>query len=161
MSALEILTARAPVDFDYDVISCSPTLSSSLPRSLPEKYLANVFAHGHGHFSPISTVHSNENTHHLKNPDRHYDDEVSIPGLPPLHRGHPDVHLRNGVMNAIHLAADGEPDAEKAFFVADLSAVYKQHERWKKLLPEIEPFYGASSIPSIHFYHHARVLFGC
>ena len=152
MSALEILTAHAPVDFDYDVISRSPTLSSSLPRSLPEKYLANVFVNGL--FSPTSTVHSHENTHHLKNPDRHYDDEVSIPGLPPLHRGHPDVHLRNGVMNAIHLAAEGEPDAEKAFFVADLSAVYKQHERWKKLLPEIEPFYG-TSFESFHASHHA------
>ncbi|RDX46258.1 ornithine decarboxylase [Lentinus brumalis] len=50
-------------------------------------------------------------------------------------------------MNALHLSADGEPDAEKAFFVADLSAVYKQHERWKKLLPEIEPFYAVKCNP--------------
>lgn len=138
MSQLEILS---PVDFDYDMMSCSPTLSSSLPRSHSEKYIANVFVAGL--FSPASTVHSNDTTYPIKNPERHYDDEVSIPGLPPLHRGHPDVHLRNGVMNALHLSAEGEPDAEKAFFVADLSSVYKQHERWKKLLPEIEPYYGA------------------
>ncbi|TBU42795.1 ornithine decarboxylase [Dichomitus squalens] len=50
-------------------------------------------------------------------------------------------------MNALHLSADGEPDAEKAFFVADLSIVYKQHERWKKLLPEIEPFYAVKCNP--------------
>ena len=144
MSQLEILSVHSPVDFDYDLLSCSPTLSSSLPRPHTEKYFANVLVNGL--FSPSHTVHSHDSTTYpLKNSDRHYDDEVSIPGLPPLHRGHPDVHLRNGVMNAIHLSADGEPDAEKAFYVADLSSVYKQHERWRKLLPEIEPFYGESS----------------
>ncbi|KAI0363856.1 ornithine decarboxylase [Pilatotrama ljubarskyi] len=50
-------------------------------------------------------------------------------------------------MNALHLSAAGEPDAEKAFFVADLSSVYKQHERWKKHLPEIEPFYAVKCNP--------------
>jgi hypothetical protein len=39
------------------------------------------------------------------------------------------------------------PDAEKAYFVADLSFVYNQYQRWKCCLPEIEPFYGA------HFRH--------
>ena len=148
MAQLEILAAAAPVDFDFDAISCSPTLSSSLPRSHNEKYFANAFVNGL--FSPIVHSHSHDITttgYSLKHSDRHYDDEVSIPGLPPLHRGHMDVHLRNGVMNALHLSADGEPDAEKAFFVADLSSVYRQHERWKKLLPGIEPFYGTSSSP--------------
>ncbi|KAH9902398.1 ornithine decarboxylase [Cubamyces lactineus] len=50
-------------------------------------------------------------------------------------------------MNALHLSAAGEPDAEKAFFVADLSSVYRQHERWKKLLPEIEPYYAVKCNP--------------
>lgn len=45
-------------------------------------------------------------------------------------------------MSAAEMAADGEPDAEKAFFVADLSYVYRQHIRWKTFLPEVEPFYG-------------------
>ncbi|KAM5544080.1 hypothetical protein V8D89_002266 [Ganoderma adspersum] len=144
MAQLEILAATSPVDFDYDILSCSPTLSSSLPRN--EKYFANALVNGL--LSP-SIVHSHDTStgYTLKNSDRHYDDEVSIPGLPPLHRGHMDVHLRNGVMNAIHLGADGEPDAEKAFFVADLSSVYRQHERWKKLLPDIEPFYAVKCNP--------------
>jgi hypothetical protein len=34
------------------------------------------------------------------------------------------------------------PDAEKAYFVADLSYVYNQYQRWKRCLPEVEPFYG-------------------
>lgn len=45
-------------------------------------------------------------------------------------------------MNAARLADAHEPDAERAFFVADLSQVYLQHLRWQACLPEIEPFYG-------------------
>lgn len=68
--------------------------------------------------------------------------DVIFPSLPPLHQGHPDVHLRNGIMNSMHSAENNEPDSEKAFFVADLSQVYHQHMRWKANLPEIQPFYG-------------------
>ncbi|KAI0090222.1 ornithine decarboxylase [Irpex rosettiformis] len=50
-------------------------------------------------------------------------------------------------MRAIEVAADGEPDAERAFFVADLSYVYRQHIRWKTLLPEVEPFYAVKCNP--------------
>ncbi|KAI0833851.1 ornithine decarboxylase [Trametes gibbosa] len=50
-------------------------------------------------------------------------------------------------MNALHLGVAGEVDAEKAFFVADLSNVYKQHQRWRKFLPEIEPFYAVKCNP--------------
>ncbi len=65
-----------------------------------------------------------------------------FPDLPPLYHGHSDVHLRNGIMNASRLSAANEPDAEKAFFVADLSHVYRQFQRWKRCMPEIQPFYG-------------------
>jgi ornithine decarboxylase len=71
------------------------------------------------------------------------DCDIIFPGLPPLLHGHLDVHLRNGVIRAAHLSAVGVPDAEKAYFVADLSYVYNQYQRWKRCLPEIEPFYGA------------------
>ncbi|KAI0064933.1 ornithine decarboxylase [Artomyces pyxidatus] len=75
------------------------------------------------------------------------DDDFIFPDLPPLLRGHPEVHLRNGVLTAARLAAVHEPDAEKAYFVADLSYVYKQHERWKRCLPDIEPFYAIKCNP--------------
>ncbi|KAJ7830404.1 ornithine decarboxylase [Mycena olivaceomarginata] len=71
-------------------------------------------------------------------------DENIFPLLPPLLRGHPDVHLRNGVMNASRSA---DPDAENAFFVADLSQVYRQHLRWQACLPEIQPFYAVKCNP--------------
>ena len=35
-----------------------------------------------------------------------------------------------------------ESDQENAFFVADIGEVYRQHLRWKSLLPRIEPFFG-------------------
>lgn len=70
------------------------------------------------------------------------EDGKILSDLPTLHHGHSDVHLRNGIMNASRLSAANEPDAEKAFFVADLSHVYRQFQRWKHCMPEIQPFYG-------------------
>ncbi|KAF8638960.1 hypothetical protein AX17_001821 [Amanita inopinata Kibby_2008] len=74
-------------------------------------------------------------------------DECLFPGLPPLLSGHSDIHLRDGIMNASRLAAASEPNAEKAFFVADLSHVYRQFQRWTRCLPEIQPFYAVKCNP--------------
>lgn len=68
--------------------------------------------------------------------------EKIFASLPPLLRGHPDVHLRNGIMDASRKAAENRSNAEKAFFVADLGQVYRQHQRWLQCMPDIEPFYG-------------------
>lgn len=74
---------------------------------------------------------------------------VHVKGLPPLLRGHPDVHLRERIIRAF---ANDAADSEKAFFAADLSQVYAQHARWLKSLPDIEPFFGkldkARSVPA-------------
>lgn len=35
-----------------------------------------------------------------------------------------------------------EPGGEDAFFVGDLGEIYRQHMRWKRNLPRVEPFYG-------------------
>ena len=86
-------------------------------------------------------------THPIEGPDVDEGPDSSFPNLPPLQYGHPNFHLRNGVMRASSLAVDGEPDAERAFFVADLSQVYLQFQRWKRCLPEIEPFFGTSQFP--------------
>ncbi|KAK7055950.1 ornithine decarboxylase [Favolaschia claudopus] len=74
-------------------------------------------------------------------------EEDIFPSLPPLLHGHPDVHLRNGVMKANSSAAKHDPDAERAFFVADIAQVYRQHIRWQTLLPEIQPFYAVKCNP--------------
>ncbi|KAJ7221821.1 ornithine decarboxylase [Mycena haematopus] len=50
-------------------------------------------------------------------------------------------------MNASRSAADHYPNAERAFFVADLAQVYRQHLRWQVCLPEILPFYAVKCNP--------------
>jgi ornithine decarboxylase len=48
-----------------------------------------------------------------------------------------------GDINVDECAADGE----NAFFVADLSEVYRQHLRWIRMLPRIVPFYAVKCNP--------------
>ncbi|KAF9927150.1 hypothetical protein FBU30_003465 [Linnemannia zychae] len=40
-----------------------------------------------------------------------------------------------------------EAEADNAFYVADLGEVYRQHLRWKALLPRIEPFFAMKCNP--------------
>lgn len=70
-------------------------------------------------------------------------EDLSFPvNGPQLFQGHPDIHIRNGIIRAA-LASDAQKaNSEAAFFVADLGQVYKQHLRWKECLPNVEPFYG-------------------
>ncbi|KAH8118173.1 ornithine decarboxylase [Phellopilus nigrolimitatus] len=131
MSRLEVLPANTSIDFDFDK-----------NKIRPEEETFGAVAHSvvNGLMSPVVS----RSLH-----DFHHDgeDEVHFSHLPPLLRGHPEIHLRNGVMRASRLGAVHETDAEKAFFVADLSYVYKQHERWKRCLPGIEPFYAVKCNP--------------
>jgi ornithine decarboxylase len=77
--------------------------------------------------------------------DGTYIPDILIPSLPPLQSGDARDYLRNMVMQVLQNVDVGTPDAENAFFIADLSEVIKQHMRWKTCLPEIEPFYGTES----------------
>lgn len=43
--------------------------------------------------------------------------------------------------------ASSDPDAEDAFYVADLGEVVRQHTQWKELLPRVEPFYAIKCNP--------------
>lgn len=67
---------------------------------------------------------------------------VNIPGLPALSSCSPVALLRSRILQAAVDAEANQPNAERAFFIADLSQVYKQFERWKRCLPNVEPFYG-------------------
>lgn len=135
MSQVQILATRSPVSFDTELVSCSPNVSTTLSVSFNDKPTNTL----------VDRILSSQTTPSILDTASTSDGRegcTAVPGLPLLYHGHPDTHLRNGVMRAAELAADGEPDAEKAFFVADLSYVYHQHLRWKRMLPEIEPFYG-------------------
>ncbi|KAG6332299.1 hypothetical protein ID866_6794 [Astraeus odoratus] len=94
---------------------------------------------------PVAPVHKETWNDYVPIPPDEYEGETIFDSLPPLFRGHPDIHLRNGVMNSSLRAAANVLDAEKAFFVADLTQVYLQHQRWLRCLPDIEPHYGALS----------------
>lgn len=122
MSTVEILTSQNPVNFDSQFV---------LPSSHSTSYDTPATNNGLVNSTVPPSAASGDAV-----------EDFALPGLPPVHHGHSEVHLRNGVMSAAEMAADGEPDAEKAFFVADLSYVYRQHIRWKTFLPEVEPFYG-------------------
>lgn len=46
-----------------------------------------------------------------------------------------------------------DDDSEGApFFVVDLGTVHRQFNKWKALLPRVEPFYAVSPVPSIALF---------
>lgn len=67
---------------------------------------------------------------------------VSIVRETPLVRSVDEVfkgHILHG--------SPSRPDAGNALFVGDLGEVYRQHVRWKALLPRVEPFYAVKCNP--------------
>jgi ornithine decarboxylase len=72
--------------------------------------------------------------------------------LPSLHEGPIDYHKFAGIRKAQEAAIAHVPDGERAFFVADLSRVYLQFQRWTRCLPGIKPFYGEDLCVTIAFH---------
>ncbi|KAI9505627.1 pyridoxal-dependent decarboxylase [Coemansia spiralis] len=60
------------------------------------------------------------------------------PSLPRISHG--------GIRDALR-AKLAQPDAEDAFFVADLGEVYRQFVQWSQLLPHVQPFYAVKCNP--------------
>lgn len=58
-----------------------------------------------------------------------------------------DSLLRSRIAEAAIASAAHEPDAEAAFFVADLGQIYRQHIKWQKHLPNVTPFYAVKANP--------------
>ena len=134
MPQIKVLPAVSPVGFSiFDSLPHIRSVPSyqNLDRNLTKVLGQNLTSS----LSPVFHVTDEVDDEHAKRP---------FPSLPPLLQGHPEVHLRAGIINASRLAAGNVPDAEKAFFVADLGEVYRQHLRWKLSLPEVQPFYGGS-----------------
>ncbi|KAI3619542.1 ornithine decarboxylase [Moniliophthora roreri] len=135
MSQIEILRPN-PVPVDYDISRSPPSSHHCHARD----YINDILS------SP-SSIRLTAEGYSAESPFGSSQGERLFASLPPLHYGHSEVHLRNGIMNATRLASEGEPDAEKAFFVADLSLVYRQYQRWVTCLPEIKPFYAVKCNP--------------
>jgi ornithine decarboxylase len=126
MSQVEILAPPYPIDF-------TPVRSPSHAETIWSTQLLHHFISPPTPFLFVDPFFSDSGVDS--------GDQI-FPSLPPLRHGHPEVHMRAGVMNASRRAHADETNAEKAFFVADLGQVYRQHQRWKACLPEIQPFYG-------------------
>ncbi|KAH7884886.1 pyridoxal-dependent decarboxylase [Phlebopus sp. FC_14] len=137
MSRLEILPVT-PIDFQGSASYPAPQGFYETPT------WSDVRSQGVDHASSL-LIHTKSDPSSLVDDDQA--DEKIFASLPPLLRGHPEIHLRNGIMHASRMAAANKPDAEKAFFVADLTEVYRQHERWSRCLPEIEPHYAVKCNP--------------
>ncbi|KAL0576790.1 Ornithine decarboxylase [Marasmius crinis-equi] len=144
MSAVEILrSTRNPVEFD---ISRSPPHVPSITSSASSyQHYVNEILSSPNPLRLTADGYAAESPFHF--PPSNAIGERVFPSLPPLHFGHPEVHLRNGIMTATSLTSEGEVDAEKAFFVADLSKVYSQYQRWVACFPEIKPFYAVKCNP--------------
>jgi len=131
MAPLETLLAVNPIDF---ALSSSPGAYMRLESNIRSTAALVNDILSPSHYATIKSQGDRQ--------AKIVEEDVIFPSLPPLHHGYPDTHLRNGIINASRLASAHVLDAEKAFFVADLSQVYQQHKRWKASLPEIMPFYG-------------------
>ena len=136
--ALETLPAISAIDFNFSSSENYSRFHDNLSRA------TNALV------NDILSSSSSSSTPSPSGVDTHVNGEAIYPSLPPLLNGHPEVHLRNGIMNASRLALAHEPDAEQAFFVADLGQVYRQHQRWRSCLPEIKPFYGWLQVSALH-----------
>lgn len=76
-------------------------------------------------------------------------DHLKVPGSKlPVYSGSIQQQLRSilGNVNVDECDANGE----NAFFVADLSEIYRQHLRWIRALPRIVPFYAVKCNPDPH-----------
>jgi len=135
MSRLETFLTLNPIDY--------------IPASLGSLILGRESNHPWPSTTVASSAHLVTKPLYDESPTKNVDDDAIYPGLPPLLVGHPDIHIRIGIMNSLRMAAAQIPDSEKAFFVADLSQIYQQHKRWKACLPEITPFYGGLD----YFFH--------
>jgi hypothetical protein len=76
----------------------------------------------------------------LPSPPPERDDD----SLPIIHSGSVESLIQSGIIDAALASAANQPDAEAAFFVADLGHIYRQYIRWQRYLPNVTPFYGKS-----------------
>ncbi|KAJ2556891.1 Ornithine decarboxylase [Coemansia sp. RSA 1933] len=59
----------------------------------------------------------------------------------------PIARIMHGSVDSAMRARLAQPDAEEAFFVADLGEVYRQLTQWSRLLPRVQPFYAVKCNP--------------
>ena len=148
MAQLDLLQPVCPPDFNI-AENAATVFTSIHDTSLLSPYPTPAFAAGHnGSQRPIPLI-TPPATDTGSDCGLDDSDEVIFQSLPPVRSGYPAEHIRNGIVRAWGRAELHATDAEKAFFVADLSQVFRQHERWQACLPGIHPFYGEKFSSSV------------
>jgi len=139
MSQLAVLHARSPHGFPDALLSESYKTSYYIPAGVTDAKIAHENvprASGLPILPPsLESLETSPMT-----------PEVNISGLPPLRQGHPAHVARSRLLQTTMDDMANGSDVESAFFVANLGQVYKQFIRWKRCLPDIEPFYGTAPL---------------
>ncbi|KAG8857601.1 hypothetical protein FRB96_005619 [Tulasnella sp. 330] len=141
MTEVEVLLPQQAVDSVFECrtgASCAEGFSY-IPSRFPSALAANHY--------PIELLTPPLSEHDLQGEEEDVEEDMIFTTLPPLLRDSPAAHVRDGVAQAWRMADDHQADAEKAFFVADLGEVLRQHERWQACLPGVEPFYAIKCNP--------------
>ncbi|KAL9938132.1 hypothetical protein V8E36_002755 [Tilletia maclaganii] len=86
------------------------------------------------------------------------DDLFPLDGHSPIYSGSVTSQLRQ-VLDNIDVD-ECEVNGENAFFIADLSEIYRQHVRWVKALPRVKPFYAVKCNPDPYVLRLLSAL-GC
>ncbi|KAE8250238.1 hypothetical protein A4X13_0g4873 [Tilletia indica] len=81
-----------------------------------------------------------------------------VDGHSPIYSGSVTSQLRK-VLDSIDVDAC-EVNGENAFFIANLSEVYRQHQRWIKALPRVVPYYAVKCNPDPYVLRLLSAL-GC
>lgn len=80
----------------------------------------------------------------LPSPPPEIDDDDT---LPKIRSESVDSLVRAGILEAAVASAANQPNAEAAFFIADLGNIYRQHKRWQECLPNVTPYYAVKANP--------------
>jgi len=117
----------------FDASCPRPVIINGLKETVAQTILKETVAQTMKKIS--SNVNANAGEHAVV-------DSLMLPSLPPILRGDTDMHIRQEVAKSFADDAD-----HNSFFVANLSSVYKQHQRWVKHLPNVRPFYAIKCNP--------------
>ncbi|ETS61101.1 ornithine decarboxylase [Moesziomyces aphidis] len=133
-------------------MSCCILTRSDLDAPGPSRYAQQSIAVGHSrHLSlPMAAPYvALPHQQRLRADTPPLDDENDhikpLDGHKPIFHGGFDSQLKQ-VLRDIDIHGC-EANGENAFFVADLSEVYRQHLRWMRALPRIVPFYAVKCNP--------------
>lgn len=142
--SLESMTTQVqtiPINIGLSTATVSPPCGSHCTVSVPTRaQVLNINTSPLDNLSPTFTGFGLG----LPSPPPETDDNNT---LPKIRSESVEFLVRAGILEAALASAANQPDAEAAFFIADLGHIYRQHRRWQECLPNVTPYYGEISSP--------------